>query len=75
MQCYFIDFILDEPTTANSYPLSRILHIISLVVSAILVLVGIHILMKADVSEKLDNYVSNLEAGLIAPTEMISRAG
>ena len=35
---------------------------------------GIHILMKSDVPEKLDNYVSNLEAGLIAPTEMICRA-
>jgi ubiquinone/menaquinone biosynthesis C-methylase UbiE len=35
---------------------------------------GIHILMKSDVSEKLENYVSNLEAGLIAPTEMICRA-
>jgi ubiquinone/menaquinone biosynthesis C-methylase UbiE len=35
---------------------------------------GIHILMKSHVSEKLDNYVSNLEAGLIAPTEIICRA-
>jgi ubiquinone/menaquinone biosynthesis C-methylase UbiE len=35
---------------------------------------GIHILMKTDVPQKLANYVSALEAGLIAPVEMICRA-
>jgi len=39
---------LDEPIATNNYPLTRILHIISLVLSAILVLVGIHILMKEE---------------------------
>jgi ubiquinone/menaquinone biosynthesis C-methylase UbiE len=35
---------------------------------------GIHILMKTDVAQKLANYVSALEAGVIAPVEMICRA-
>jgi ubiquinone/menaquinone biosynthesis C-methylase UbiE len=35
---------------------------------------GIHILMKTDVPAKLANYVGNLEAGLIAPVEIIARA-
>jgi ubiquinone/menaquinone biosynthesis C-methylase UbiE len=35
---------------------------------------GIHILMKQDVPQKLANYVSNLERGLIAPVEMVFRA-
>jgi ubiquinone/menaquinone biosynthesis C-methylase UbiE len=35
---------------------------------------GIHILMKTDVPAKLGNYVGNLEAGLIAPVEIICRA-
>jgi ubiquinone/menaquinone biosynthesis C-methylase UbiE len=35
---------------------------------------GIHLLMKTEVAQKLDNYVSNLEAGLIAPVELICRA-
>ncbi|MPZ56774.1 MAG: methyltransferase domain-containing protein [Rhizobiales bacterium] len=35
---------------------------------------GIHILMKTDVPQKLASYVSNLEAGLIAPVELIYRA-
>jgi SAM-dependent methyltransferase len=35
---------------------------------------GIHILMKTDVPEKLVNYVGNIEAGLIAPVEVIARA-
>jgi ubiquinone/menaquinone biosynthesis C-methylase UbiE len=35
---------------------------------------GIHLLMKTDVAQKLDNYVSNLEDGLIAPVELICRA-
>jgi ubiquinone/menaquinone biosynthesis C-methylase UbiE len=35
---------------------------------------GIHLLMKSDVPEKLANVMSNLEAGLIAPTELICRA-
>jgi ubiquinone/menaquinone biosynthesis C-methylase UbiE len=35
---------------------------------------GIHILMKTDVPQKLANYVSNLETGLIAPIEIICRA-
>jgi SAM-dependent methyltransferase len=36
---------------------------------------GIHILMKTDVPQKLANYVGNLEAGRIAPVEIIARAG
>ena len=35
---------------------------------------GIHILMKDDVAQKLANVVANLEDGLIAPTELICRA-
>jgi ubiquinone/menaquinone biosynthesis C-methylase UbiE len=35
---------------------------------------GIHILMKADVAQKLANVVGNLEEGLIAPIELICRA-
>jgi ubiquinone/menaquinone biosynthesis C-methylase UbiE len=35
---------------------------------------GIHILMKTDVPQKLTNYVGNLEAGRIAPVEIIARA-
>jgi ubiquinone/menaquinone biosynthesis C-methylase UbiE len=35
---------------------------------------GTHILMKADVAQKLANVVSNLEKGLIAPIELICRA-
>jgi hypothetical protein len=35
---------------------------------------GTHILMKTDVPRKLANIVSNLEAGLMAPVEMICRA-
>jgi len=35
---------------------------------------GIHLLMKSDVSAKIANYVSNLEAGLIAPSEIIAEA-
>jgi ubiquinone/menaquinone biosynthesis C-methylase UbiE len=35
---------------------------------------GIHILMKTDVPQKLANYVSSLDAGVIAPIEMICRA-
>ena len=35
---------------------------------------GIHILMKTDVAQKLANYVGNLEAGLLAPIEMTCRA-
>jgi ubiquinone/menaquinone biosynthesis C-methylase UbiE len=35
---------------------------------------GIHILMKTDVPQKLTNVVSALEAGVIAPVEMICRA-
>ncbi len=38
----------DEQTLPQSYPLSRIMHIIALVMSAILLLVGIHILMKEE---------------------------
>jgi ubiquinone/menaquinone biosynthesis C-methylase UbiE len=34
---------------------------------------GTHILMKTDVPQKLANIVSNLEAGLMAPVEMICR--
>jgi len=35
---------------------------------------GIRILMKTDVPQKLANAIGNLEAGLIAPVEMITRA-
>jgi ubiquinone/menaquinone biosynthesis C-methylase UbiE len=35
---------------------------------------GIHILMKRDVPEKLANVMANLNKGLIAPTELISEA-
>ena len=35
---------------------------------------GIHILMKRDVPEKLANVMANLKKGLIAPTEIISEA-
>jgi ubiquinone/menaquinone biosynthesis C-methylase UbiE len=35
---------------------------------------GIHILMKTDIPAKLANYVGNLEAGRIAPVEIIARA-
>jgi ubiquinone/menaquinone biosynthesis C-methylase UbiE len=35
---------------------------------------GIHILMKADVAQKLANVVSAIEEGLIAPVELICRA-
>jgi ubiquinone/menaquinone biosynthesis C-methylase UbiE len=35
---------------------------------------GIHLLMKSDVPAKIANYVSNLEAGLIAPSELIAEA-
>ena len=36
---------------------------------------GLHILMGASAPQKVTNMISNLEAGLIAPTEVISRAG
>ena len=36
---------------------------------------GLHILMGASAPQKVANMISNLEAGLIAPTEVISRAG
>ncbi len=35
---------------------------------------GVHLLMKTDVSEKLANVMRNLEKGLISPTELICRA-
>lgn len=35
---------------------------------------GIHILMKTEAAQKIANYVSNLQAGLIAPVELICRA-
>lgn len=35
---------------------------------------GIHLLMKRDISDKLANVMGNLERGLIAPTELICRA-
>ena len=35
---------------------------------------GIHLLMKRDVPEKLANVMVNLERGLIAPTELIARS-
>jgi len=35
---------------------------------------GLHILMKSDVSQKLTNVISNIERGLIAPVELICRA-
>jgi ubiquinone/menaquinone biosynthesis C-methylase UbiE len=35
---------------------------------------GIHLLMKSDVPQKLANVMSNLDRGLIAPTELICRA-
>jgi len=40
--------IVEEVEKINNYPLRRIMHIISLVLSAILVLVGIHIMMKEE---------------------------
>jgi ubiquinone/menaquinone biosynthesis C-methylase UbiE len=36
---------------------------------------GIHILMKVDVAQKLANVFRNLERGLIAPVELLCRAG
>ena len=36
---------------------------------------GLHILMGASAPQKVANMINNLEAGLIAPTELISRAG
>ena len=39
---------MEEQEIVNNYPLRRIMHIISLVLSAILVLVGIHIMMKEE---------------------------
>jgi hypothetical protein len=38
----------EEVVLPNNYPLSRIMHIIALVMSSVLVLVGIHILMKEE---------------------------
>ena len=38
----------EEQPIVNNYPLSRVMHIIALVMSAVLVLVGIHILMKEE---------------------------
>lgn len=38
----------DEQPIARNFPLSRIMHIVALVTSAVLVLVGIHILMKEE---------------------------
>jgi ubiquinone/menaquinone biosynthesis C-methylase UbiE len=35
---------------------------------------GVHLLMKSDVPQKLANVMSNLDRGLIAPTEVICRA-
>lgn len=35
--------------------------------------IGIHVLMGATAAEKIANYVANIEAGRIAPTEMIFR--
>jgi ubiquinone/menaquinone biosynthesis C-methylase UbiE len=35
---------------------------------------GTHILMKADVAQKLANVISNLDKGLIAPIELVCRA-
>jgi ubiquinone/menaquinone biosynthesis C-methylase UbiE len=35
---------------------------------------GMHILMKTDVPQKIANVLANLEKGLIAPTEIIARA-
>ena len=35
---------------------------------------GIHILMKSDIPQKLANIMSNLENGLIAPIEIVCRA-
>lgn len=35
---------------------------------------GIHLLMKTDVPQKVANVISNLENGLIAPVELVSRA-
>jgi SAM-dependent methyltransferase len=35
---------------------------------------GIHILMKTDVAQKLANVIANLERGLIAPVELLCRA-
>lgn len=35
---------------------------------------GLHLLMKSDVPQKLANVMANLEKGLIAPTELICRA-
>jgi ubiquinone/menaquinone biosynthesis C-methylase UbiE len=36
---------------------------------------GLHILMGSSAPQKVTNMINNLEAGLIAPTEVISRAG
>ena len=36
---------------------------------------GIHLLMRDTAREKLQNYVANVEDGLIAPVEMIFRKG
>lgn len=38
----------EEQTLPRNFPLPRVMHIIALVMSAILVLVGIHILMKEE---------------------------
>jgi hypothetical protein len=35
---------------------------------------GVHLLMKSDVPEKVTNVMRNLERGLIAPVELICRA-
>ena len=36
---------------------------------------GIHLLMKSDVAQKLENIVHILETGVVAPVELICRAG
>lgn len=38
----------ESPSIERNYPLTRIMHIIALVLSSILMLVGIHILMKEE---------------------------
>jgi hypothetical protein len=38
----------EEQPLPRNFPLSRVMHVISLVISAILILVGIHILMKEE---------------------------
>jgi hypothetical protein len=35
---------------------------------------GIHLLMKSDVPQKVANFVSALEAGVVAPVEVIAQA-